>query len=162
MAKAVFNKKLVIQKYPGKGGWCYVVVSGIPANKKRKFGFVRVSGTIDTYQLEKYYLMPMKAGTLFLPIKAEIRKVIKKKEGDTIHVILFEDNTPLKIPKELTLCLKEEPKALKNFENLSDAEQKQYLDWIYSAKKEETKIERIATAINKLVKGEKLYIQKFT
>ena len=104
--------------------------------------------------------MPMKAGTLFLPIKAEVRKIIKKKEGDTIHVTLYEDNTPLEIPEELTLCLKEEPKALKVFYNLSDAEQKQYLDWIYSAKKEETKIERIAASLNKLLKAEKLYIQK--
>ncbi len=160
MAKAVFNKKVIIQKYPGKGGWCYVVVSGVPANKKRKFGFVRVSGTIDNYQLEKYNLMPMKAGTLFLPIKAAIRKIIKKKEGDTIHVTLYEDNTPLEIPEEFSLCLKEEPKALKFYYTLSDAEQKQYLDWIYSAKKEETKIERMAAAINKLHKGEKLYLQK--
>jgi len=160
MPQPIFNKKLIIQKYPGKGGWCYVVVSGVPANKKRKFGFVRVSGTIDNYQLEKYNLMPMKAGTLFLPIKAAIRKIIKKKEGDTIHVTLYEDNTPIEIPEEFTLCLKEEPKALKFYYTLSDAEQKHYLDWIYSAKKEETKIERIATAINKLIKGEKLYHQK--
>jgi hypothetical protein len=160
MPKPIFNKKTIIEKYPGKGGWCYVIVTGVPPNKKRKFGFVRVSGTIDDYKLEKYNLMPMKTGTLFLPLKAEIRKAIKKKEGDTIHVILFEDNTPLTIPEELTLCLKEEPKALKAFHNLSDAEQKQYLDWIYSAKKEETKIERIANSINKLLKGEKLYTQK--
>jgi len=160
MAKALLNKKYLIQKMQGKGGWSYVVISGIPPNKKRKFGFVRVSGSIDNYQIEKYNLMPMKAGTLFLPIKAEIRKAIKKKEGDTVHIILYEDNTPLEIPEELTLCLKEEPRALKTFHNLSDAEQKQYLDWIYSAKKEETKIERIAVTINKLLKGEKLYLQK--
>lgn len=160
MAKALLNKKYIIQKMQGKGGWSYVVISGIPPNKKRRFGFVRVSGSIDNYQIEKYNLMPMKAGTLFLPIKAEIRKAIKKKEGDTVHVILYEDNTPLEIPEELTLCLKEEPKALKTFHNLSDAEQKHYLDWIYSAKKEETKIERIAAAINKLLRGEKLYLQK--
>ena len=160
MAKALLNKKYIIQKMQGKGGWSYVVICGIPPNKKRKFGFVRVSGSIDNYQIEKYNLMPMKAGTLFLPIKAEIRKAIKKKEGDTVHIILYEDNTPLEIPEELTLCLKEEPRSLKTFHNLSDAEQKQYLDWIYSAKKEETKIERIAVTINKLLKGEKLYLQK--
>ena len=107
MAKALLNKKYLIQKMQGKGGWSYVVISGIPPNKKRKFGFVRVSGSIDNYQIEKYNLMPMKAGTLFLPIKAEIRKAIKKKEGDTVHIILYEDNTPLEIPEELTLCLKE-------------------------------------------------------
>lgn len=158
MPKPLFNKKLIIQKYPGKGGWCYVVVKGIPPSKKRKFGFVRVSGTVDGYAVEKYNIMPMKTGDHFFPIKAEIRKAIKKKDGDTVHVILYEDETPLKVPKELLDCLKEEPKALKTFNGLSDAEQKQYLEWIYSAKKEDTKIERMAAAINKLAKGEKLYI----
>jgi hypothetical protein len=160
MPKALINKKYVIQKYPGKGGWCYVVLSGIPHSKKRRFGFVRVSGTVDGFSVEKYNIMPMKTGEFFFPIRAEIRKAIRKKEGDTVQVILYEDNTPLEVPKELTDCLKEEPKALKMFRSLSDAEQKQYLDWIYSAKKEETKIERMAVTINKLLKGENLYSGK--
>ena len=160
MPKPLFNKKLLIQKYPGKGGWCYVLVTGIPANKKRKFGFVRVSGTVDGFKVEKYNIMPMKTGNFFFPIKAQIRKAIRKKEGDTVHVILFEDNVPTKTPKELLECLKEEPQALKTFKGFSDSEQKLYIDWIYSAKKEETRIGRIAASINKLVKGEKLYVEK--
>jgi hypothetical protein len=158
--KPLFNKKLLIQKYPGKGGWCYVVVKGIPASKKRKFGFVRVSGTVDGFAVEKYNIMPMKTGDFFFPIKAGIRKAVKKKEGDTVHIILYEDNAPLTVPQELLNCLKEDAKALRTFKGLSDAEQKQYLDWIYSSKREETKIERIAAAINKMVKGEKLYAPK--
>jgi hypothetical protein len=156
--KPLFDKKLVIQKYPGKGGWNYVVVSGIPPNKKRKFGFVRVSGTVDGFRVEKYNIMPMKTGNYFFPIKAQIRKAIKKKEGDKVRVILFEDNIPITVPQEFLECLHEEAYAEKTFLKLSDSEQKLYVDWIYSAKKEETKINRIAAAINKLAKGEKLYM----
>ena len=158
MSKPLFNKKLIIQKYPGKGGWCYVVVKGIPASKKRKFGFVRVSGTVEGFAVEKYNIMPMKTGDFFFPIKAEIRKVIKKKDGDVVHVILYEDNIPITVPKEFLECLHEDAGASKTFKVLSDSEQKLYIDWIYSAKKEETKINRIAAAINKLAKGEKLYM----
>lgn len=157
MQKALTDKKYTIEKYPGKGGWCFVVITGIPQSKRRKYGMVRVSGTIDTYPVTKYNLMPMANGNMFLPIKAEIRKKLHKKEGDTIHVRLFEDNTPLEIPDELLLCFQDEPKAHENFNTLSDAEQKQYLDWIYEAKREETKVDRIAHAINKLLKREKLF-----
>jgi hypothetical protein len=157
MEKPLVDKAYTIEKFQGKGGWSFVVIKEIPQNKKGKFGMVRVTGTIDDYQIIKYNLMPMGNGNLFLPIKAEIRKKLNKKEGDSIHLKLFLDNTPLVVPEELMLCFNDEPKAFHTFQNLSDAEQKQYLDWIYSAKKEETKINRIADAINKLVKGEKLY-----
>jgi len=99
--------------------------------------------------------MPMGDGKLFLPVKAEIRKKIKKQEGDYVQVVLYADNEPLEVPEEMMLCLKEEPKALRFFKGLSESEQKHYIDWIYSSKKEETKIERLAKSINKLVKGEK-------
>lgn len=157
MKKPLVNKTYTIEKYPGKGGWCYVVIKEIPASKKRKGGLVRVTGAIDDFVIEKYNLMPMKNGFLFLPIRAEIRKQIKKKEGDNVRIVLYEDNTPLEIPEELQLCFKDEPGAYTFYKSLSDAEQKQYLDWIYSAKKEETKINRMADAVNKLVKKEKMY-----
>ncbi len=99
--------------------------------------------------------MPMGDKRLFLPVKAEIRKKIKKQEGDFIHVILFADTDPLEIPREIMLCLKEEPAALRFFSTLPEGEKKLYIQWISSAKKEETKIERLAKAINKMVKGEK-------
>ncbi len=177
MSKAFINNIYVIQKIPGKGGWSYVVLKGMkdkylslkkkekkPANRTGKetkgFSWVRVSGKVDSYELIKYNLFPMKTGDLFLPIKADMRKAIKKKEGDTVRVVLYLDETPLVIPQEFLDCLKEEPKALKTFKSLSESEQKHYLDWIYSAKKEETKIERMANAINKLVNGEKFYLMK--
>ena len=94
---------------------------------------------------------------LFLPVKAEIRKHSKKKEGDTVHVILYPDNEPLDIPDEMLMCLQDEPEALHFFNSISESEQKFYVQWVYSAKKEETKIDRLAKTINRLQKRLKLY-----
>lgn len=101
--------------------------------------------------------MPMGNGFLFLPVKAEIRKKIKKKEGDYVHVILYSDNEPLVIPKEMMLCLQEEPKALTFFKTLTESEQRLYIQWIYSAKKDETKIQRLAKTIDQLLLGLKMH-----
>lgn len=160
MTKALFNKKLLLQKYPGKGGWVYVVIEGIPKENKAKFGWVQVSGSIDSFELKQYKLMPMGNGKLFLPVRAEIRKKIGKQEGDTVHVILYVDNTPSETPEEFLLCLEDDKKAKTFFEKLTDSEKKFYIDWIYSAKKEETKIDRMAECINRLSKGLKRHDPK--
>lgn len=104
--------------------------------------------------------MPMGDNKLFLPVKADIRKKIKKQEGDYVHVILYPDDEPLEVPEEMLLCLKDEPLALTFFNSLSESEQKFYIDWIYSAKKEETKVDRLAKTINRLTEGLKLYDKK--
>ncbi len=149
------NKKYLLEKYPGKGGWTYARIPDILPDKKAHFGWVKVRGTIDGFEIKKYHLMPLGNGELFLPVKAQIRKVIKKEHGDEVHVILYPDNEPLEVPEEMLLCLEMEPLALQFFNTLSDSEQNYYIQWIYSAKQEETKISRMGKAIDRLAKGQK-------
>jgi hypothetical protein len=155
--KPLVDNKYLLEKFQGKGGWTYARIPEITQDRRSHFGWVKVRGTIDGYEIRKYHLMPMGNGNLFLPVKAEIRKKIRKEEGDCIHVILYTDNEPLEIPAEMTLCLQDEPDALKFFNSLSESEQKFYIGWIYGAKKEETKIDRMVKAVNRLVRGLKLY-----
>lgn len=153
MTKPLVNKKYKLEKYPGKGGWTYTVIPEIPPDKRERFGWVKVSGFIDDYEIKSYRLMPMSNGKLFLPVRAEIRKKIKKQEGDWIKVILFHDTSALEIPDDLLQCLRDEPAAHKTFINFSESNKKYYVDWIYSSKKEETRIERIAKTIDRLARG---------
>ncbi len=157
MIKAIVDKKYLIQKIPGKGGWSFVEILEVSPDKKTRFGMVRVKGTIDSYELNQYNLMPMGNGNLFLPVKAEIRKKIKKEAGDLVHVKLYLDPSPVEIPQELIDCLSEYPAALKFYEQLSPNEKKYYLNWVYSAKHDETKANRIVKMIDKLLLGKKLY-----
>jgi len=150
--KPLVNQQYILEKYPGKGGWTYATIPEVLQDKSSHFGWVRVRGSIDDFEFSNFHLMPMGNGKLFLPVKAEIRKKIKKKEGDWVKIILYADNTPTAIPEELLLCLDDEPKAKQAFLKITDGEKKAIIDWIYSAKKEETKIERIVKAINDLLK----------
>ena len=84
--------------------------------------------------------MPYGEGKLFLPIKTGIRKKIKKGEGDYVHVILYADEEPIEVPTEMLSCLEDEPRAEKFFISLSDGEKQNYINWIYSARQEETKV----------------------
>ncbi|MCG3166531.1 MAG: hypothetical protein POELPBGB_02310 [Bacteroidia bacterium] len=160
MEKPLVSKKFLLEKYPGKGGWTFARLPDIRPDKKSPFGWRKVRGTIDGFEIRKYHLMPMGNGDLFLPVKAEIRKAIKKHEGDYVHIVLFPDNEPMEVPEEMLLCLNDEPDALRFFNALTESEQRYYINWIYSAKKEETKIDRLAKAINRLLKKEKFYLVK--
>lgn len=150
------DKKYLLEKYPGKGGWTYAVISEISQDKRARFGWVKVKGTIDSYEIKNYKLMPMGQGKLFLPVKAEIRKQIRKKEGDYVHIVLYADHDPYEIPEELLLCLKEHPAEYHTFLSYTEGEQKAFVDWIYAAKTERTKVERITKTLYKLAKLQKL------
>ena len=149
------NRKYLLEKFQGKGGWTYVVIPEVLQNKKNPFGWVTVKGSIDSHEIKNYRLMPMGNGRLFLPVKAEIRKKIGKQEGDFVQVKLYADHSPREIPEELLLCLMDDPQAHQTFLSYPDGEQRAFIDWIYSAKKEDTKVERIARTLNKLSKGQR-------
>ncbi|MNF50051.1 hypothetical protein D3C85_456180 [compost metagenome] len=154
--KPLINKKYLLEKFPGKGGWTYAAIPEVLQDKHAPFGWVKVKGQIDDFEIKNYKLMPMGNGKLFLAVKAEIRKKIGKEEGDWINVVLFADNAPTEIPEELLLCLRDDPPAYKTFLSYTDGQQKEFIDWIYSAKTDQTKVERIAETLRKLAKKNKL------
>lgn len=155
MKKPLVNNEYLLEKFPRKGGWTFAVIPEILQDKKVPFGWVTVRGSIDDYEFKNHKLMPMGNGKLFLPLKAAVRKKIKKEAGDYIKVILYKDDSLIEIPAELELCLKDEPLAYETFIQLKNGEQKAFIDWIYSAKKDQTKADRIATTINTIIKEEK-------
>lgn len=155
--KPLINQKIVLEKFPGKGGWTYAPLPTITSTQKNPFGWVKVRGSIDDYEIKQYKLMPMGDKRLFLPVKAAIRKKIKKEAGDWVKVVLFLDESELEIPTEIMTCFAlESPKLLATFLSFTEGERKAYIDWIYSAKTDDTKVNRILEMMRKLEKGLRL------
>lgn len=141
-----------LEKYPGKGGWTYAILPANIGGGKGPFRWLRVKGTIDGFAIKNYNLMPIADGRLFLPVKAEIRKKIRKEAGEMVRVILYEDHDEMEIPEELILCLKE-GETFQHFQAISESERKAFVTWIYEAKTEKTKVDRITRTIYKLQMG---------
>ena len=100
--------------------------------------------------------MPMGNGKLFLPVRAEIRKAIGKREGDKVHVVLFLDKSTYQVPEDIAECLALEPKeVLDRFLALTEGQQKSFVDWVNAAKKEETRARRIVEMIERIKEGKK-------
>jgi uncharacterized protein DUF1905/bacteriocin resistance YdeI/OmpD-like protein len=158
VAEYIINKEYKLQKFEGKGGWTYALIPEIAQNKKNPFGWVTVSGFIDDFKLTHYKLMPFGNGKLFMPVKASTRKTIGKQAGDIVQIRLYVDSSPIKIPEEIIECFKNEsPNVYNTFIDFSESEQKVYIDWIYEAKKEETKVERIVKMMERISEGKKFY-----
>lgn len=152
LVKGIF----ILEKILGKGGWTYVELPGLSPPKDNPFGWQRVCGTIDGFVIEKYHLMPMGNGNLFLPVKAAIRKAIDKHSGDMVEITLFLDEAPTEIPDELLMLLQQE-ESYDNFMAFTDGQRKAYIDWIFGAKQLETRARRMVNALKKIAKGEQLY-----
>lgn len=154
--KPIIDQVFKLKRMHGKGGWTYINIPNPPHAKRSAGGLLRVKGSIDSYALKQYNLMPTADGNLFLPVKAEIRKKIGKQEGDTVRVILYEDASPLEIPAELLMCLEDEPEAGRKFHQLTEGYQREFISWITAAKRMETRIERIARTVNLVAQGKTL------
>ncbi len=151
MQQPLVHQTYQLKKIEGKGGWTYALIPEILPDKKAPFGWVKVKGRIDDYEFRQYHLMPMSGGHLFLPVKAAVRKKIGKQAGDWVEVVLYLDDAPLQIPEELIACLKDEPSAYEKFLTLKENEQRAFVNWIYSAQKKDTQVQRILTTIRKVL-----------
>ena len=120
MEVPLVDKDYLLEKTPGNGGGTYAPIPEVSQDKKAPFDRVKVKRSIDGVEIKKHHLMPIGNGELGLSVKAEIRKKIKKHAGDYVHVILYLDEGPLEISRELQLCLEDEPQVLQFFNSLTE------------------------------------------
>lgn len=149
----MIREKLILKKFEQKGGWTYAEISGISQDSSNPFGWVTVSGSIDGYLLEKIKLMPMGDRKLFLPVKASIRKRIKKEAGDIVDVRLWRDDAPLEMDNEIRECFETISLDLvTKFNCLSASERHKFLKSVYEASDIEKKTKLINQMIDELLR----------
>ena len=156
MREKIFDKEIKLERFKGKGGWTYAPLGEPLTIKSNHFGYGRVSGFIDNYELINCALMPMGKGRKFIAVNSCIRKQIKKQEGDIVHLVLFANSSSISVPEEFLECLKDDPDAALNFEGYSQVEKQKYLTWIEASSSEEEIVERMAKAIKKIARKEYL------
>ena len=87
-----------------------------------------------------------------------IRQKINKQRGDIVHVTVEHDTTEriVETPPELTAALSQNKSAADFFAALSQSHKREYISWISSARKQETRETRADKACELLAAGKKL------
>jgi hypothetical protein len=137
----------------GDGGGAFVVV---PFDVEKAFGKkrVKIKATIDG-QPYRGSLVRMGSPHHMLIVLKEIREKVGKSIGDEVDVELEEDleERIVEVPADFQKALEAEPAAQAFFSHLAFTHQKEYIQWITDAKREETRLDRIQKAIQMLIKG---------
>jgi hypothetical protein len=154
---AGFTFEAVLIRPEGVGTWTFL---NIPEELSSTFGSkgqVKVKGTINGYPFRSTAL-PMGDGTHYLVVAKDIRGHIAVSPGDTVRVTMELDpeQRVVEIPDDLLEALLSQPEAKERFEKMPYSHQKEYVSWIVSAKRVETRQRRIEQAIARIFQGNKL------
>jgi len=147
---------LKFKKQGEKTGWTYIE---IPANIAQQLKFnnrkeFKTKGKLDNYLFQQKAVLPMGNGDFILPLNAEMRKIIYKKQGDSVAVQIEEDKSEFVFNPDFMDCLEEELQGKTFFKSLTGSHQRYFSKWIDSAKTDSTKIKRIGAAVNALSKNQ--------
>ena len=150
-----FSAKL--ERPPGVGTWTFLT---IPFDAVEEYGIkgqIRVKGTING----KAYgssLLPHGDGSHYLVVGKPIRDSVGVTEGTLVQVVLECDTQPRKVslPKDFRQALSQDIKVRSAFNKLPFSHQKEYVEWIESAKKPETRLRRINNSMSRISAGERL------
>jgi hypothetical protein len=134
------------------GGGAFVEV---PFDVEKEFGTKRpkVKALIEGIPY-RGTLTRMGTDCHILGIRKEIRDQVGKTFGDEVTVTVEPDTEPrlIEVPADLMTELKKDKEAKMLFDKLSYTHQKEYVNWITEAKKEETRQGRILKSIEMLKK----------
>ena len=130
----------------------------VPFNVQEVYGtkaHVKVRGTIDGYPY-RGLIANMGEGHCMV-VRKEIRWAIGKSAGDTVKVVMELDREPriVVVPADFQHALENNIKANEMFQAFSYTHKKEYVEWIESAKRPETRANRINKAVEQIAVGRK-------
>ena len=137
------------------GGGAFVEV---PFDVEKEFGSKRpkVKAIIDGISY-RGILTRMGSECHVLGIRKEIREQLGKTFGDALTITVEPNIEPrvVEVPAELKKIFRSEKEAKTLFDKLSYTHQKEYVNWIDEAKREETRRSRVAKTIEMLKKRQR-------
>ncbi len=135
------------------GGWAVE----IPFDVKATFGSGRPAVKATVNGVTWHTTLAPYGKSHYLGIRKELRAAAEVEDGDIVDVLLESDDEPrsVDVPHDLKSGLKRSAGAMKTFESLSFSHRREYVEWITSAKKAETRAKRIEKAIVMLEEGKR-------
>ncbi len=158
MARATKVKfKAKLHRPAGRSvSWTFLRLPKAASSKLPTRSMVSVEGALNGAELQAT-LEPDGQGSHWLKVDRKLREAAGVKAGDTValNIAPMEEEPEPKVPADILRALKASAKARATWTDITPVARRDWIYWITSGKKAETRTKRIATACDMLAKGKR-------
>ncbi|HRO27322.1 MAG TPA: YdeI/OmpD-associated family protein [Luteimonas sp.] len=149
-----FQAKLLCPASPKGADWAFLVLPAAASARLPARGMVTVDGTLCGQPFQAT-LEPDGEGSHWLKVEKELREAAGAEAGDTVvlEIAPVDKEPEPKLPADLRAALRANPAALATWQDITPVARRDWIHWISSGKKAETRVKRTATACDKLACG---------
>ena len=151
-----FKAKLLRPAEPADAAWAFFVLPAAASGKLPTRSQVTVQGTLDGAPFQAT-LEPDGRGSHWLKVEQPLREAAGADFGATVSLqiaAVAEEPEPA-VPPDLGAALAAHPAAKATWDDVTALARRDWIQWITSGKKAETRGKRIAVACDKLAKGQR-------
>lgn len=151
-----FKAELLRPDNPKGAAWSFLVLPATASAKLPTRSMTTVDGTLDGQSFQAT-LEPDGQGSHWLKVGRALREAAGAAVGDTVAL----DITPVteepepRLPADLRQALADTPAAKAQWDSLTPVARRDWIHWIASGKKAETRVRRIATSCDMLASGKR-------
>jgi hypothetical protein len=156
-AKIRFQAKLMRPASPGKGGsWTFLVLPKNASAKLPTRGMTTVEGTINDHPF-RVTLEPDGQKSHWLKVNGKLRKAAGADVGDvvTLEIAPSDKEPEPRVPADLRKALAAAPEARALWSDITPVARRDWIHWISSAKRAETRARRVDNACDMLASGKR-------
>ena len=151
-----FKARLLRPAAARRASWTFLVLPKALSAKLGTRASVAVEGRANGYPF-RATLVPDGRGSHWLKLTRKQREGAGAEAGDTIALEIARTGREpeARVPADLRKALAGAPKAKALWAAITPAARRDWIDWVTSAKKAETRVRRVAAACDMLAKGKR-------
>lgn len=154
--KIRFEAKLLRPAQPKNAAWSFIVLPKAASAKLPTRSMVTVDGTMDGVPFQAT-LEPDGEGSHWLKVERALREAINAHADATVQLevapVAVEPEP--EVPADVRKALAARPDALATWKDITPVARRDWIHWITSGKKAETRVKRIDVACEKLACGKR-------
>lgn len=149
-----FSTKLVAE---GEGdAWTFVYLPPEVSQALGTRGMVAVKGTMNGHAF-RTSAQPSGKGTHMLTVNKQLQAAAGARPGDTVDIVLeLNTETPqVVVPADLARALRTSPEATRLWKEITPRAREEWVEWVESARKEDTRARRVVAVVERLAAGKR-------
>ncbi len=154
--KIRFTAKLLRPASPNGASWAFLVLPHDASAKLPTRSMISIDGTLDDHPFQAT-LEPDGQGSHWLKVSRALREAAGAVVGDnvTLEIAPAVQEPEPRVPVDLRKALAASPEARSQWSGLTPVARRDWIQWISSAKKAETRERRIASTCSMLLSGKR-------